>query len=141
MIKMTVDPGVLARISQAIVKVKGIDYTPEQFFWYMINGIKNKDMMIFVDNDEKLDAFAVVSLISQFNKEELFIDMTYINPKTPKLAGMMMDSITQFANKIRVKTLSAMITRGLKAFNKRYGFSQKGIYITKELERSKVWVD
>ena len=76
-------------------------------------------------------------IVYPFKTPEIFIGWTYTDPKERVLCKELLQRVEDWAKKIRVKKISAMVRKNLEAFNKKYGFKLDSHLVTKELEEVK----
>jgi histone acetyltransferase (RNA polymerase elongator complex component) len=137
----THDPLLLNEIAKRVKQIKGVDYTPEEFILYIVDGYADHTTKVFIAQDEndkyKMKGFVVASIVKPMKDKEIFVDLSWIDSKQNGLGKDLMKRVEDWARELKIKLITAYITKGLRAFKKRYGFKKKCILISKEVHYGK----
>jgi DNA-binding Lrp family transcriptional regulator len=144
MIKEATDYKLLYRISRLVDSgvFKGIDYTGDEFFRYLIDKFDEDRVKVFVsikeDKLNKLEGFAICSLVKGDIREvpQVLIRLAYVDKKAGKDTGeKLMNKIEAYAGELKVDEVCGYSLRGTKSMYKRYGFNLDYKCYIKKLEK------
>jgi len=119
---------------------KGIDFTAETFFHYLIDRFDKDRIKVFVNVENKeINGFAICSLSQDVVTErpEVFIDLAWIKKGTNgKVGEELLEKVEDYTRKLNLSRISGFTLRGQeKAMFGKYGFRRYSTIMVKDLKQ------
>jgi len=130
----TTDKRVLPDVVEMIKKsnIKEVDVKEMAYFIY--KNLGNPETRLWVSfNGEKITGFLLAYIVYPVISPEVFIAWAYVDPKEKGLAKQFHVSVENWAKSLKIKKISAIVRKNLKAFQKSFGFNLEYYTVSKEV--------
>lgn len=120
---------------------KGIDFTAETFFHYLIDRFDKDRIKVFVNVENKeINGFVICSLSQDVVTErpEVFIDLAWVKKGLDgKVGEELLKKVEDYTRKLKLSRISGFTLRGQEgAMFKKYGFRPYSTIMVKDLKAS-----
>ena len=119
---------------------KGIDFTAQTFFQYLIDNFDQDKIKVFVNVEKKeINGFAICSLSQDVvtRRPEVFIDLAWIKKGTDGRIGEdLLEKVEDYARSLKLSRISGFTLREQEgAMFKKYGFRRYSTIMVKDLKQ------
>jgi hypothetical protein len=140
MIYPVMNPNFVDNLIPLMQKIEGLPSIPK-YLEYIKMAIPQEAALLLVDIGEgdKINSFAFAESMDCIIDRECFINLAYYDPKDHKIGKEIEKIVSRWAL-IRNCTKIALITdeKRVKAYTKKYGFTDKFIYLRKSINQEEL---